>query len=97
MSEGPVNVGTSVLAMKYKDGVMVATDTATSYGGMCKIKDAQRVEKIGDETVLACSGEMADFQNIIKMCNEKYEADLIENDGACFFHPKDYFNYIARV
>jgi len=37
---GPVNVGTSVLACKYKDGVMIATDTAISYGGSRKFKDA---------------------------------------------------------
>ena len=37
---GPVNVGTTVLACKYADGVMIAADTAISYGGMCKIKDA---------------------------------------------------------
>ena len=40
---GPVNVGTSVFALKYKDGIMMACDTAISYGGMCKIKDGTRI------------------------------------------------------
>ena len=31
-----------------------------------------------------------------KMFEEKYEADLIENDGCKFLHPKDYFNWMAR-
>ena len=30
------------------------------------------------------------------MADEKHEADVIENDGATFFHPRDYFNWIAR-
>ena len=49
------------MAIRYKDGVMVAADTAISYGGMRKVKDARRIEKLNDECVYACSGEMADF------------------------------------
>ena len=60
-SLGAVNVGTSVMAIKYKDGVLVAADTAISYGGMRKVKDARRIEKLNDECVIASSGEMADF------------------------------------
>ena len=29
-----VNVGSSVMALKYKDGIMICTDTLISYGGM---------------------------------------------------------------
>lgn len=36
----PVNIGTSVLAIKYKDGVMLAADTAVAYGSMKKTKHA---------------------------------------------------------
>ena len=60
-SLGAVNIGTSVMAIRYKDGVMVAADTAISYGGMRRIKDARRIEKLNDECVYASSGEMADF------------------------------------
>ena len=63
-SIGAVNVGSSVLALKYKDGVMIAADTAISYGGMRKEKDARRIVKLNDECVYASSGEMADFQNL---------------------------------
>ena len=60
-SLGAVNVGTSVMALKYKDGVMVAADTAISYGGMQKTKDARRIVQLNEECVFASSGEMADF------------------------------------
>ena len=60
----PVNIGTSVFGIKYKDGVMIAADTAISYGGMRKEKDARRIVKLNDECVYASSGEMADFQNL---------------------------------
>ena len=93
---GPVNVGTSVMALKYKDGVMICADTAISYGGSRSIKDATRISAVGEEAIFSASGEMSDFQNIQKLFDDKHEEDLIENDGACFYHPRDYFNWLAR-
>jgi 20S proteasome subunit beta 7 len=93
----PVNVGTSVMAIKYADGVMLAADTAVAYGSMKKTKHSQRMAEISEETIIACSGEMSDFQELIKIFREKHEHDVIENDGAQFFKPKDYFNYLSRV
>jgi len=43
-SLGAVNVGSSVMAIKYNGGVMIAADTAISYGGMRRVKDARRIE-----------------------------------------------------
>ena len=81
-SLGAVNVGSSIMALKYKDGVMIAADTAISYGGMANVKNAKRIEKLNDEVAYASSGEMADFQNLKKLLDQKYEEDCIEQDGA---------------
>ena len=59
-SLGAVNVGISVMALKFKDGVIIAADTNISYGGMKKEKNARRIVKLSDECAFACSGEMAD-------------------------------------
>jgi 20S proteasome alpha/beta subunit len=48
------------MACKFKDGVIIAADTAISYGGMKKEKNARRIVKLSDECAFACSGEMAD-------------------------------------
>ena len=95
-SLGAVNVGTSVLAIKYKDGIMVAADTAISYGGMRKVKDARRIEKLNDNCVFACSGEMADMQELKKQLSLMNERDEIAQDGASFLAPRDYYNFIAN-
>lgn len=34
----PIVTGQSVVALRYKDGVVVATDTLCSYGGMADFK-----------------------------------------------------------
>ena len=93
----PVNIGTSVFGIKYKDGVLLAADTAVSYGSMKKSKKSTRMTELSKESALACSGEMADFQELQKLLKEKREADEIEADGATFLKPRDYFDYLSRV
>ena len=93
----PVNIGTSVFGLRYRDGVMLAADTAVAYGSMKKTKKATRMAELSSECAIACSGEMADFQELLKMLREKREADENENDGAHFLKPRDYFNYLSRV
>jgi len=59
-SLGAVNVGSSVLACKWKDGVVIVADKGISYGGMLNIKNGERCFKLNDECAFACGGEMAD-------------------------------------
>ena len=85
------------MGLKFKGGVIIAADTNISYGGMKKEKDARRIFKLNDECALACSGEMADAQNLQKLLEAKQEADEIEQDGATFLKPRDYFSWISRL
>ena len=91
------NVGTSVFALKYKDGIMIAADIQVSYGSWLKEKNFQRMCTVGEDSILACSGEMSDFQNLKKMLDSRYEADLIQEDGALFTGPKEYHNLIGGM
>lgn len=90
-------MGSSVLACKFKGGVLVAADTAISYGGMKNVKNAPRVYKLNDEMIYGCGGEMADVQNLKKMLEKKEEVDSIAQDGAAFLKPRDYLNWISRT
>ena len=54
--------GTSVFGVKYKDGVVLGADTLGSYGSLARFPNVERVIKINDNTVVACSGDYADFQ-----------------------------------
>lgn len=55
------NIGTTVWAFKYKDGIMIAADCQVGVGSWLKHKDFRRIAEVGEESVLACSGEMSDF------------------------------------
>jgi len=59
-----VVTGTSVLGIKYKDGVMMAADNLASYGSLARFRDVERLHKVTDFTVLGASGDMSDYQYV---------------------------------
>lgn len=58
----PYVTGTSVLAIKYKDGILMACDTLGSYGSTKRYKSVERMSVVGNNTVLGASGEYSDFK-----------------------------------
>jgi 20S proteasome subunit beta 7 len=92
----PIVTGTSVLAVQYADGIMMAADTLGSYGSLAKYKDLRRVRAVGSSTLIGASGEYSDFQHIISMLNDANTADFCEDDG-CFLGPDNIFHYMTRV
>jgi len=64
MTTRPITTGTSVLGIKYRDGVMLAADTLVSYGSLAKHKNARRLLPINGRTLMGASGEYSDLQSI---------------------------------
>jgi 20S proteasome subunit beta 7 len=66
----PIVTGSSVLALRYRDGVMMAADTLGSYGSMAKFTDLTRLRSVGRSTLIGASGEYSDFQYIMDLLEE---------------------------
>ena len=62
----PIVTGSSILALKYKDGIIMISDTLGSYGSLARFKNIRRIEKINDYTMIGSGGEFSDFQAISK-------------------------------
>ena len=56
-TQQPIVTGTTVIGLKYKDGVMLAADTLASYGSLARYKDVRRLQRIGENTLIGGSGE----------------------------------------
>ena len=80
-TNSPITTGTTVLGLKYADGVMLASDTLASYGSLARYKDVRRLQKIGSCTIIGGSGEISDFQNILEDLNSMNQNDINQDDG----------------
>jgi len=67
-------MGTTLVALKFKDGVVVAADTRTSVSGYVSNKFARKINVITDCCVLCRSGSAADTQWLAREATREFLA-----------------------
>ncbi|PTD12349.1 Proteasome subunit beta type-7 [Fusarium culmorum] len=61
-TQQPIVTGTSVIAVKFKDGVVIAADNLASYGSLARFTDVKRLRPFADSSVVGFSGDISDMQ-----------------------------------
>jgi len=92
----PYVTGTSVIALKYKDGVMIAADTLGAYGSTKRYKSMDRIVKVNQHSILAAGGEISDFQFVQRLLDELTTDDYRTDDGITL-QPNELYAYLSRV
>jgi 20S proteasome subunit beta 7 len=92
----PIVTGTTVIGIKYNEGVMLAADTLASYGSLARYKDVRRIAKIGNNTLLGASGEISDYQSILESLETMHQSDVNQDDGYTRT-PSEFFNYLRSL
>ncbi|KAM7437161.1 Proteasome subunit beta type-4 [Porites harrisoni] len=92
----PTTTGTSVLGLKFNDGVIMAADTLGSYGSLARFREVSRLMAVGDNTVIGGSGDYADFQYLKSELEQKVIDDACLNDGHGYT-PKSIYSWLTRV
>lgn len=92
----PYVTGSSVLGIKYKDGVMIASDTLASYGSMARFKDVKRIKQVGEQTIVGAGGEFSDFQAISDMLDDVVQEDKNLDDNFVRA-PSEIYSYLRAV
>ncbi|KAI9199267.1 nucleophile aminohydrolase [Polychytrium aggregatum] len=95
-TQSPIVTGTSVLGIKYKDGVMLAADTLASYGSLARFRDVERVVKVGDFTVVGASGDISDFQHIQHVLQSVTTEEYTYDDGHKL-SPRNIYELLSRI
>ena len=95
-TQQPIVTGTSVVAVKYKGGVMMAADTLGSYGGLARFKNISRITAVGTETLVGFGGDLSDFQYISDFLGKLTTREQCLDDG-CTHAPQDIHSYLTRV
>lgn len=92
----PIVTGTTVLGIKYADGVMMIADTLGSYGNLARYTDLRRIRRVGDYTLIGASGEYSDFQFIMDNLHELVLAEHVADDDAKLSAPEIH-SYLSRM
>ncbi|CAE6520866.1 unnamed protein product [Rhizoctonia solani] len=91
----PIVTGTSVLGIRFKDGVMLAADNLASYGSLARFKDIRRLHPVGNYTVIGAGGDMSDFQYLQHLLDNLMIEESNEEDGH-ELGPKEIYEYLSR-
>jgi 20S proteasome subunit beta 7 len=78
---GPIVTGTSVLAVKYNGGVLMAADSLASYGSLARFRGQQRLAPLSKDTLLGTSGDIADLQGTLKSLRATRREEQCLADG----------------
>ncbi|KAI9841172.1 MAG: Proteasome subunit beta type-7 [Sclerophora amabilis] len=68
-TQSPTVTGTSVLAVKFKDGVVIAADNLASYGSLARFSDVHRLLPFNKHCVVGIGGDVSDLQHISRLLN----------------------------
>jgi 20S proteasome subunit beta 7 len=95
-TQAPIVTGTSVLALKYKDGIMMAADNLASYGSLARFKDIRRLHPVGDYTVVGAGGDMIDFQYLQHILDSLMIDEFTAEDSHTL-GPSQIYEYLSNI
>lgn len=67
----PITTATSIVAISFNKGVLIAGDTLGSYGSLARFRNCPRVIKVNDNVILGAGGDYADFQYVKDFIDQK--------------------------
>ncbi|OBZ72876.1 Proteasome subunit beta type-4 [Grifola frondosa] len=95
-TQQPIVTGTSVLAIQYKDGIMMTADTLASYGSLARFKDVSRLHPVGTSTIVGASGDLSDFQYLQSRLDQLVTDEFTHAD-AHDLGPAEVHEFLSRV
>lgn len=69
-TQSPIVTGTSVLALKFNGGVVMAADNLASYGSLARFNTTLRLRSFANTSVVGFSGDVSDMQYIDRHLTE---------------------------
>lgn len=91
-----INTGSSVVGVAFDGGVIIAADTLVSFGKMARHHNCDRIMVVNDQTVVAATGDYADYQYLTDIIEQKQIEEEQWNDGIQL-GPKSLHSWVTRV
>lgn len=67
----PVTTATSIVALKFDGGVVMAGDILGSYGSLARFRNCPRLMKVNDNIIMGAGGDYGDFQYLKDLIEQK--------------------------
>ncbi|TQS38527.1 hypothetical protein Golomagni_00967 [Golovinomyces magnicellulatus] len=98
-TQKPIVTGTSVIAVKFKDGVVIAADNLVleaSYGSLARFTDVKRLRKFASSTVVGFGGDISDMQYVDRILNSLDIEAAYEPSGNTL-NAKNIHTYLSKI
>lgn len=95
-SQSPVTTATSIVALVYDKGVIIAGDLLGSYGSLARYRNCPRVMQINSNIILGAGGDYGDFQYVKALIDQKIINEECLDDGVKL-KPKSLYCWLTRI
>ncbi|KAK9685214.1 Proteasome subunit [Popillia japonica] len=95
-SQAPVTTATSIVAITFNKGVLIAGDMLGSYGSLARFRNCPRIMKVNDNVILGAGGDYADFQYVKDFIDQKVIDEQCLDDGF-IMKPKSLYCWLTRI
>ncbi|KAF2752908.1 putative proteasome component [Pseudovirgaria hyperparasitica] len=95
-TQQPIVTGTSVIAVKFKDGVVIAADNLASYGSLARFTDVKRLRKFNSQSVIGFGGDVSDMQYLDRTLGSLDTNENYSNSDQPL-HARNLHTYLSKV
>jgi len=95
-TQQPIVTGTSVVALKFSDGVVIAADNLASYGSLARFTDVKRLRKFADSSIVGFGGDVSDMQYLDRLLNSLDIEEAYSSSGHTL-NAKNLHTYLSKV
>ncbi|KAJ4290098.1 Proteasome subunit beta type-7 [Collariella sp. IMI 366227] len=81
-TQAPIVTGTSVIAIKFSDGVVMAADNLASYGSLARFTDVKRLRPFLSTSIVGFGGDVSDMQFLDRHLNELAIDEAYEHESS---------------
>jgi len=95
-TQQPIVTGTSVLAIKFKDGVVIAADNLASFGSLARFTDVKRLRTFADTSIIGFGGDVSDMQYLDRLLNALDVEEAYGSSGHTL-NAQNLHTYLSKV
>lgn len=96
-TQQPIVTGTSVVAIKFKDGVVMAADNLASYGSLARFTDVKRLRPFANSSVIGFSGDISDMQYLNRHLTDLSLEEAYSSPDETRLNAANLHNYLAKL